>query len=100
MLDTRAGLMKLFCICQMEKRKTMWPWHNTCQSICLRNMKMKQFFAAYQCGLPVRTSMKTDSVSVMVDDANITLTSLRIICKYIRDAFGKCSIFLIKQCIL
>ena len=25
----------------------------------------------------------------MVDDANITLTSLRIICNYIRDAFGK-----------
>ena len=25
----------------------------------------------------------------MVDDANITLTILRIICNYIRDAFGK-----------
>ena len=25
----------------------------------------------------------------MVDDANITLTRLRIICYYIRDAFGK-----------
>ena len=28
----------------------------------------------------------------MVDDANITLTSLRIICNYIRDAFRKRSI--------
>ena len=25
----------------------------------------------------------------MVDDANVTLTNLRIICNYIRDAFGK-----------
>ena len=25
----------------------------------------------------------------MVDDANINLTSLRIICNYIRDSFGK-----------
>ena len=25
----------------------------------------------------------------MIDDTNITLTSLRIICNYIRDAFGK-----------
>ena len=33
--------------------------------------------------------MNTDSVSAMVDDANITLASLRIICKDIRDAFGK-----------
>ena len=28
----------------------------------------------------------------MVDYANITLTSLRIICNYIRDAFGKSAI--------
>ena len=33
--------------------------------------------------------MKPESVAAMVDDANITLTSLRIICDYIRDAFGK-----------
>ena len=25
----------------------------------------------------------------MVDDANIMMTSLRIVCSYIRDAFGK-----------
>ena len=28
----------------------------------------------------------------MVDDDNIILASLRIMCKYIRDALGKCSI--------
>ena len=28
---------------QVERRKIRWPWHNTRQSICLRNMKMKQF---------------------------------------------------------
>ena len=28
----------------------------------------------------------------MVDDSNITLTSFRTICNYIRDAFGKCNI--------
>ena len=33
--------------------------------------------------------MKPESVAVMVDDANITLTRWRIICNYIRDAFGK-----------
>ena len=36
--------------------------------------------------------MKPESVSSVVDDANITLTSLRIICNYIIDAFGKCDI--------
>ena len=33
--------------------------------------------------------MNPESVSAMVDDNNITLTSLRIICNYIRDSFGK-----------
>ena len=37
--------------------------------------------------------MNPESVSAMVDDNNITLTSLRIIFNYIRDAFGKCAIF-------
>ena len=46
-------------------------------------------FAASQCVLPLSTSMNTESVAEMVDDANIMLTSLRIICNYIRDAFGK-----------
>ena len=36
--------------------------------------------------------MKPDSVASMVDYANITLTSLRIICSYIIDEFGKHSI--------
>ena len=49
----------------------------------------EKMFAASKCGLPVRTSMKTESVAAMVDDANITLNSLRIICNYIRDALGK-----------
>ena len=39
--------------------------------------------------MPVSTSIKTESVSAMVDDANITLTSWGIICNYIRDAFEK-----------
>ena len=33
--------------------------------------------------------MKPESVAVMVDDANITLTSLRMICNCIRDASEK-----------
>ena len=33
--------------------------------------------------------MKPESVAAMVDDANITLTSLILICNYIKDAFGK-----------
>ena len=33
--------------------------------------------------------MKPESVAVMVDDANITLTRWRKIFNYIRDAFGK-----------
>ena len=46
-------------------------------------------FAASQYGLPIITSMNQESVSGVIDDTNITLTSLRIICNYIRDAFGK-----------
>ena len=46
-------------------------------------------FVASKCGLPVRTSMKPESVADMVDDANIKMTSLRIIRKYIIYAFGK-----------
>ena len=49
-------------------------------------------FAASQCEFPVSTSMNPWSVSTMVDDANIMLTSFRIIYNYIRDAFGKHSI--------
>ena len=33
--------------------------------------------------------MNPESVASVVDDSNITLTSLIIICNYIRDAFGK-----------
>ena len=46
-------------------------------------------FAASKCGFPANTSMNPESVSAMVDDAKINLTSLRIIRNYIRDAFGK-----------
>ena len=35
----------------------------------------EEMFAASQFGLPVSTPMKPESVAVMVDDANITLTS-------------------------
>ena len=38
--------------------------------------------SASQCGLSVRTSMNPESAADMVDDENITLTSLRIICNY------------------
>ena len=51
-------------------------------------MRMKKFFAS-QWGLPVSASINPESVSDMVDDANITLTSLIIIYNYIRDAFRK-----------
>ena len=37
-------------------------------------------FAASKCGFPVSTSMKPEPVAAMVHDANITLTSLIIIC--------------------
>ena len=36
--------------------------------------------------------MKLESVAVVVDDSNITLTSLRIIYNYKRDSFGKLAI--------
>ena len=49
-------------------------------------------FAASQCGWPVSNSMKPESVAAVVDDANTTLNSLRIICNYKRYAFGKRSI--------
>ena len=52
----------------------------------------ESIFAASQCGLPVSTSTNPESVASMVDDADITLTSLRIICNYIGDAFGKSAI--------
>ena len=39
----KGSVDKVFSICQSENGKIRWPWHNTCQSICLRNMKMKQF---------------------------------------------------------
>ena len=46
-------------------------------------------FSASRDGLPVRTSTNAESVVTMVDDDNITMTSLRIVCNCIRDAFGK-----------
>ena len=36
-------------------------------------------FATSQCGLPVSTFMNPESVTAMVDDGNINLTSLIII---------------------
>ena len=51
--------------------------------------KDEEMFAAFQYGFLVSTSMKIISVDNMVDDANITLNSWRIICNYIIDAFGK-----------
>ena len=38
---------------------------------------------------PVRNSVNPESVAAMVEDVNITLTSLIIICNYIIYAFGK-----------
>ena len=46
-------------------------------------------FSNSQCGLPISTSMKPESVAAMVDYSNLTLTSLIIICNYIRDEFWK-----------
>ena len=46
-------------------------------------------FAASQCGLSVSTSMKPESFTAVVDDSNIKLTSLIIICNDIRNVFGK-----------
>ena len=47
------------------------------------------FFAASKCSSPFSTSMNLESVAAMVDDSNITLTRLRIICNYTRYSFGK-----------
>ena len=55
----------------------------------LEKYEDEAIFATYQCGLPVRTSMKPKSVASVVDYENITLTRLRIICKYIRYSFGE-----------
>ena len=49
-------------------------------------------FAAFKCGLPVSTSINPESVSSMVYQDDMTLTRLRIICNYIKDAFGKSTI--------
>ena len=55
-------------------------------------MKMKK--SASQCGLPIGTPMNPESVAAMVNDTNITITRLIIICNYLRDAFGKRAILL------
>ena len=57
-------------------------------------------FSASQCVLPVRTSMKPESVSDIVDDANITPTILKIICNYIIYVFWKRDFYLKKQRII
>ena len=71
------------------KSKIRWPWHKTCQSNCLITVKMNQICFASQCGLHVRTYMNLESVTSMVDYANIMLTSLRIRCNYIIYSFGE-----------
>ena len=43
----------------------------------------------FKWGLPVSNSMNPESVYAIVDDPNRMLTSLIIICNYIRAAFGK-----------
>ena len=48
--ETKSGLTKSFFIRQVERRKIRWPWHNTCNIICLRNMKMKQFLPLLNVG--------------------------------------------------
>ena len=58
------------------------------------------FVAAFQCELSDGTSMKPESVAILVNDANIMLTSLIIICNYIRDSFDKRDIYLKKPCII
>ena len=47
---TRSGLTKFLSICNVERRKIGWPWYNKYQSICLRNMKMKQFLPLLNVG--------------------------------------------------
>ena len=49
-------------------------------------------FATSQYGLSVRIFMNPELVSDVVDDSKTTMTILRIICNYIIDTFGKCSI--------
>ena len=39
----KGWVEKLFYIHQVVRRKIRCPWYNTCQSICLINMKMKPF---------------------------------------------------------
>ena len=63
--ETKTGLTKFVFICLVVRRKIRCIWHNTCQSIFLINMKMKQFFATSQCGLSVRTFMKPESVALI-----------------------------------
>ena len=53
-----------------------------------RIYEVEGIFPTSQCGLPVSNYMNPESVASMVDDTNITLTILRIICIYIRDEFG------------
>ena len=50
MQETKDGLNKFSSIRQVERRKIRWPWHNNCLSICLRNMKMKQFLPLLNVG--------------------------------------------------
>ena len=48
--DTKPGLTKFLFIRYAERRKIRWQWHNTCQIVCLRNMKMKQLFPLLNLG--------------------------------------------------
>ena len=48
--ETKSGLTKFLSICNVERRKIGWPWYNKYQSICLRNMKMKQFLPLLNVG--------------------------------------------------
>ena len=46
-----------------------------------------------------KNSINIESVAAMVEDANIIMTILIIICNYIRGAFGKRDILPEKRCI-
>ena len=48
--ETKAGLTNFYSVFQVEIRKIRWPWHNTCQSMCLINMNMKPFVTLIDVG--------------------------------------------------
>ena len=80
---------KILLHLSVEKEKNKMAVAQYLSKCLFEKFEFEDIFAASRCGLPIRTSMNPESISSVVDDVNIKMTSLRIIYNYIRDAFRK-----------